>query len=150
REYHAALRDHPSYAHLVDDVVAANADDSAPGALQEAAWPVVEPVLRARAEDGAERFGDAVGAGRSVAGGRTDRLHAAREGGVAPLLLARGGCAAERGPDALEAAIGHALDTSASVVEVDALPQAASEGAVLRFRRAGLLAEVAVLPHGER
>src|SRR5699024_6726473 len=121
REYHSALRGHLSYAHLVDDVVAGNPDDSAPGALQEAAWPVVEPVLRARAEDAAERFGDAIGAGRSIAGGGTDLLHAAREGRVDTLLLTRGRCAADRGPDDLDAAIGHALDTSASVVVVDAL-----------------------------
>ena len=133
REYHSALRDHLSYGHLVDDVVAGNPDDSAPGALQETAWPVVEPVLRARAEDAAERFGDAIGAGRSIAGGGTDLLHAAREGRVDTLLLTRGRCAADRGPDDLDAAIGHALDTSASVVVVDALPQDVSEGAVLRF-----------------
>lgn len=133
REYHSALRSHLSYGHLVDDVVAGNPDDTAPGALQEAAWPIVEPVLSARADDAAERFGDAIGAGRAITGGGTEILHAAREGRVDTLLLTRSRCAADRGPDDLDAAIGHTLDTSGSVVVVDALPRDVSEGAILRF-----------------
>lgn len=132
-EYHSTLREHLTYGHLADDVAAGNPDDSSPGDLHKAAWAIVEPVLRSRAADDADRFGDAIGAGRSIAGGGTDILHSAREGRVDTLLVTRHRCAADRGPDDLDAAIGHVLATSGSVVVVDSLPQDVSEGAILRF-----------------
>lgn len=132
-EYHSKLREHLAYAHLVDEVAAGNPDESSPGDLHEAAWPIVEPVLRAAAENEAERFGDAIGAGRSLAGGGTDILHSAREGRVDTLLISRRRCAADSGADDLDAAIGQVLATSGSVVVVDSLPQDLAEGAILRF-----------------
>lgn len=133
-EHHSLLREHLSYKHLVDDVAAGNPDDTAPGKLHEAAWPIVEPVLKSTAEKEAERFGDAIGAERAiVGGGGTEILHSAREGRVDTLLLARRRCAADGGPDDLDAAIGHVLTTSGSIVVVDSLPQDVAEGAILRF-----------------
>lgn len=132
-EYHPMLREHLSYGHLVGEVAAGNPDATSPGDLHAAAWAVVEPVLRSRAQADAERFGDAIGAGRSIAGGGSDILQSAREGRVDTLLISRRRCAADRGPDDLDAAIGHVLSTSGSVVVVDSLPQDVAEGAILRF-----------------
>lgn len=131
--YHSTVREHLSYAHLVDEVAAGNPDASSPGDLHAAAWAIVEPVLRARAAGDAERFGDAIGAGRSICGGGSDILHSAREGRVDTLLLTRHRCAADHGPDDLDSAIGHVLATSGSVVVVDTLPTDVSEGAITRF-----------------
>ena len=132
-KYHSMVREHLAYAHLVDEVAAGNPDAASPGDLHAAAWKVVQPVLRGRAEADADRFGDAIGAGRSIAGGGTDILHSAREGRVDTLLVTRRRCSADHGPDDLDAAIGHVLATSGSVVVVDTLPKDVAEGAILRF-----------------
>ena len=132
-EYHPMLREHLSNGHLVDEVASGNPDARSPADLHAAAWAIVEPVLRSRAQDDAERFGDAIGAGRSIAGGGSDILHSAREGRVDTLLVTRHRCSADHGPDDLDAAIGHVLDTSGAVVVVDSLPRDVAEGAILRF-----------------
>lgn len=132
-EYHSMLREHLSYEHLVDGVAAGNPDASSPGDLHAAAWAVVQPVLRSRADGEAERFGDAIGAGRAIVGGGTDILLAAREGRVDTLLMARRRCEIGNGPDDLDAATGHVLATSGAVVVVESLPQDVAEGAILRF-----------------
>lgn len=131
--YHSIVREHLSYEHLVHQMAAGNPDDSSPGDLHAAAWAVVQPVLRARAESDADRFGDAIGAGRALAGGGSDILQSAREGRVDTLLVTRHRCSAQHGPDDLDAAIGHVLATSGSVVVVESLPTDVSEGAILRF-----------------
>lgn len=132
REHHSILRDHLSYGHLVDEVVAGNPDTTSAAELQERGWAVVEPVLRSADQADAERFGDAIGAERAATGG-SEILRAAREGRVELLLLARRRCLADHGPDDLDTAIGHVLDTSGGVTVVDRLPQDVAEGAILRF-----------------
>src|SRR5690625_4846552 len=128
QEYHSPLREFLSYDRLADDVVAGNPDATAPGDLLESAWGIVEPILLARAEADAERFGDAIGAGRAISGGGTDILRHAQEGRVDTVLLARRRCAADHGPDDLDAAIGQTLATSGSVVVVETLPKDVAEG----------------------
>ena len=132
-EYLPALRDHLDYAHLLDDTVTGNPDATRPDELHERAWAIVHPALRARAEAEAERFGDAIGAGRAIAGGGSDILHAARDGRVDTLLLTRRRCTADHGPDDLDSAAGQVLATSGRLVVVDTLPKDVAAGAILRF-----------------
>lgn len=132
-EYLPQFREFLDYEHLVDEVAAGNPDALSPAELHERAWDVVRPVMGEQADADAERFGDAIGAGRALAGGGSDILHAAREGRVDTLLLTRRRCTADHGPEDLDAAIGHVLATSGSVVVVDTLPQDVAEGAILRF-----------------
>ena len=132
-EYLPALREHLDYAHLLEETVTGNPDATRPDELHESAWGIVHPALRARAEAEAERFGDAIGAGRAIAGGGSDILHAAREGRVDTLLLTRRRCAADHGPDDLDSAVGQVLATSGRLVVVDTLPKDVAEGAILRF-----------------
>lgn len=132
-EYLPTLRGHLDYPHLLDEVVAGNPDATGAGELHERAWSLVHPVLRARSEQETERFGDALGAGRGIAGGGSDLLDAARNGRVETLMLTRRRCTADHGPDDLDSAVGHVLGTSGSVVVVDALPKDVAEGAILRF-----------------
>lgn len=128
-----ALRDHLNYPHLLDEVVAGNPDTARPDELHERAWAIVHPALRARSEAAAERFGDALGAGRASSGGGSDLLQSAREGRVDTLLLTRRRCTADHGPEDLDAAVGHVLATSGTVLVVDQLPGDVAEGAILRF-----------------
>lgn len=132
-EHLPQFRGYLGYDHLVDEAVAGNPDALSPGELHERAWAVVRSTMQRRADADAERFGDAIGAGRALAGGGSDILHAAREGRVATLLITRRRCAADHGPDDLDAAVGHVLATSGSVVVVDSLPKDVAEGAILRF-----------------
>lgn len=132
-EYLPGLRAHLDYPHLLGDVVAGNPDTTRPSELHERAWAIVHPALRARAEAEAKRFGDAIGAGRAIAGGGSDILHAARDGRVDTLLLTRRRCTADHGPDDLDSAVGHVLATSGRLVVVDTLPKDLAEGAILRF-----------------
>lgn len=132
-EHLPQFREYLHYEHLVDEVVAGNPDALSPGDLHERAWPVVEPALQRQAEAVAERFGDAIGAGRALAGGGSDLLRAAKEGRVETLLLTRRRCAADHGPEDLDAAVGHVLATSGTVRVVDSLPKDVAEGAILRF-----------------
>jgi len=132
-EYLPGLREHLDYPHLLDEVVAGNPDTTRPDELHQRAWAIVHPALRARAEAEAARFGDAIGAGRAVAGGGSDILHAARDGRVDTLLLTRRRCTADHGPDDLDAAVGQVLATSGRVVVVDSLPGDLAEGAIPRF-----------------
>ena len=133
-EYHSLVREHLRHPqNLVDEVAAGNPDALSPAELHERAWTVVQPELRRQADADAERFGDAIGAGRALAGGGSDILHSAREGRVDTLLVTRHRCGTEHGPDDLDAAVGQVLATSGSVVVVDTLPQDVAEGAILRF-----------------
>ena len=132
-EYLPTLRGHLDYPHLLDEVVAGNPDTTGAGELHDQAWALVHPALRARSEAEASRFGDAIGAGRAIAGGGSDILAAAREGRVETLMLTRRRCTADHGPDDLDAAVGHVLGTSGTVVVVNALPKDVAEGAILRF-----------------
>lgn len=131
-EYHSPFRGYLSYENLVDEAAAGNPDASSGGELQERAWSIVDPVLRAATQQDAERFGDATGADRALTGG-SEILRAAQEGRVDTLLITRSRCRAEHGPDDLDAAIGHVLETSGSVAVVDQLPKDVSEGAILRY-----------------
>ncbi|GAA3516549.1 hypothetical protein [Dietzia aurantiaca] len=132
-EYLPTLREHLTYPHLLGEAVAGNPDTSRPDELHERAWAIVHPALRARSEADAERFGDAIGAGRALAGGGSDILHAARDGRVDTLLLTRRRCTADHGPDDLDSAVGRVLATSGTVLVVDTLPKDVAEGAILRF-----------------
>ncbi len=132
-EYLPGLRAHLDYPHLLPEVVAGNPDTTRPDELHQRAWAIVHPALRARAEAEAERFGDAIGAGRAIAGGGTDILHAARDGRVDTLLLTRRRCTADHGPDDLDSAVGQVLATSGRVVVVDTLPEDVAAGAIARF-----------------
>lgn len=132
-EYLPQFREYLNYEHLVDEVAAGNPDALSPGDLHERAWAVVRPAMQKQSDAAAERFGDAIGAGRALAGGGSDILHAAREGRVDTLLLTRRRCTADHGPDDLDTAVGQVLATSGSVVVVDTLPQDVAEGAILRF-----------------
>lgn len=132
-EYLPGLREHLNYPHLLDEVVTGNPDTARLNELHERAWAIVHPALRARAEAEAERFGDAIGAGRAIAGGGSDILHASRDGRVDTLLLTRRRCTADHGPDDLDAAVGHVLATSGRVIVVDTLPKDVAAGAILRF-----------------
>ncbi|MCT1434482.1 baeRF3 domain-containing protein [Dietzia maris] len=132
-EYHPQFREYLNYEHLVDEVAAGNPDALSPGDLHERAWKLVEPAFGRRAEDDAERFGDAIGADRAVVGGGSEILKAAQEARVERLLITRRRCAADHGPDDLDTAVGQVLATSGSVVVVDSLPKDVAEGAILRF-----------------
>lgn len=132
-EYLPTLRGHLHYPHLLDEVVAGNPDTTGVGELHERSWALVHPVLRARSEQEASRFGDALGAGRAIVGGGSDILAAAREGRVETLMLTRRRCTADHGPEDLDTAVGYVLGTSGSVVVVDTLPKDVAEGAILRF-----------------
>ena len=132
-EHLPQFRGYLNYDHLLDEIVAGNPDALSPAELHERAWTVVQPAMQKEAEAVAERFGDAIGAGRAIAGGGSDILRAAREGRVDTLLITSRRCAATSGPDDLDAAIGHVLTTSGSVVVVETLPQDVAEGAILRF-----------------
>lgn len=132
-EYLPKLREHLDYAHLLDEAVTGNPDATRPDELHERAWAIVHPALRAWAEAEAERFGDAIGAGRAISGGGSDILHAARDGRIDTLLLTRRRCTADHGPDDLDAAVGHVLATSGRVIVVDTLPKDVAEGAIVRF-----------------
>ncbi|MDV8002209.1 hypothetical protein [Rhodococcus sp. IEGM 1408] len=132
-EHLPQFRGYLNYGHLVDEVVAGNPDALSPGDLHGRAWAVVQPAMQKKADADAKRFGDAIGAGRSIAGGGSDILRAAREGRVDTLLVTRRRCAADHGPDDLDSAIGHVLATSGSVVVVGTLPKDVAEGAILRF-----------------
>ena len=132
-EYLPQFRGYLTYEHLVDEAAAGNPDALSPAELHERAWAVVRPAMQRQSDAVAGRFGDAIGAGRALAGGGSDILHAAREGRVDTLLLTRRRCTAEHGPDDLDAAVGQVLATSGSVVVVDSLPKDVAEGAILRF-----------------
>ena len=132
-EYHGPIRDNLQHGTLVDGFASGNPDALSPAELHQRAWAVVQPEMKQKADADAERFGDAIGAGRALAGGGSDILHSAREGRVDTLLLTRHRCSADHGPDDLDAAVGHVLATSGSVVVVDTLPQDVAEGAILRF-----------------
>ncbi|MFI8590425.1 baeRF3 domain-containing protein [Dietzia maris] len=132
-EHLPQFRGYLNYEHLVDEVAAGNPDALSPAELHERAWAVVRPAMQRQSDAVAERFGDAIGAGRALAGGGSDILHAAREGRVETLLLTRRRCTAEHGPDDLDTAVGQVLATSGSVVVVDSLPKDVAEGAILRF-----------------
>ncbi|WP_061229766.1 baeRF3 domain-containing protein [Dietzia cinnamea] len=132
-EYMPRFREFLNYENLVDEVAAGNPDALSPGDLHERAWKVVQPAFGRLAERDAERFGNAIGAGRAIAGGGSDILRAAQEARVERLILTRRRCAADHGPDDLDSAIGQVLATSGSVMVVDSLPQDVAEGAILRF-----------------
>lgn len=131
-EYHSPFKESLAYGNLIDDVLAGNPDASSGAELQERARELVDPVLRAASDRDAERFGDATGADRALSGG-SEILRAAQEGRVDTLLVTRSRCRAEHGPDDLDAAIGHVLETSGAVAIVDQLPKDVSEGAILRY-----------------
>ncbi|UVE94425.1 hypothetical protein [Dietzia sp. B32] len=132
-EHLPQFRGYLNYEHLVDEVAAGNPDALSPAEVHERAWAVVWPAMQRRAAAVAERFGDAIGAGRGLAGGGSDILRAAREGRVATLLVSRRRCTADHGPDDLDAAVGHVLATSGSVIVAESLPKDVAEGAILRF-----------------
>jgi len=132
-EHLSQFRGYLSYANLAEEFVPGNPDTLSPAELHKRAWPVVRSTMRKRAEAVADRFGDALGAGRAMSAGATEILQAAREGRVDTLLLTTERCSPLHGPDDLDAAIGHTVANSGSVVVADELPGDVAEGAILRF-----------------
>jgi hypothetical protein len=82
-------REASDYPHLADEGLPGNPDDLSARELHERAWTVVKPILVARRQKAAERFGDLSSHGRSSAD-LTAVVPAAVDGRVDTLFVPRG------------------------------------------------------------
>ncbi|PSO46105.1 MAG: hypothetical protein BRC32_07780 [Actinobacteria bacterium QS_8_72_14] len=148
----AQFREHTGLRTVLADEVSGNPDDALDAELRDAAWPLVEPVLRRPLEDTVERFEAHHGTGLALAD-LPEVLMSAAMGRVASLLVRSGaerwgrfeqteGLMADRAQrqdpgdeNLVEQAIALVLDRGghAYVLEADAMPADADLAAVCRY-----------------